>query len=119
MSGQTEVKALLSIINKATQDALLAYAESGEVVPPLSSTDERSVLSMANNLALKRAIRILEGACEQLCATLAPPGQSIIDVGVASLMGRVPSDPPNTAFSELDLGLPPCRNQRGCRQHSA
>lgn len=86
MSGQAEVKALLTIINQATQDALSAYTNSGEDVPSLSSADEGSVFSMANNLALKRAVRILEGASEQLCATLAPPGQSIIDVCIANLM---------------------------------
>lgn len=85
------MKALLSIVNQATHDALLAYADSGEDVPSLSSTDERSILAMANNLPLKRAVRILEGACEQLCATLAPPGQSIIDVGVAGLIMLVPN----------------------------
>ncbi|TFY63828.1 hypothetical protein EVJ58_g3019 [Rhodofomes roseus] len=79
MSGKTEVQALLRIINQATQDALAAYANSGEDVPSLSSVDETSVLTMANNLHLKRAVRLLEGACEQLCATLAPPGQSIVD----------------------------------------
>jgi hypothetical protein len=35
-----------------------------------------------NALALKRAIRVLEGACEQLCTTLAQPGHTICNVGV-------------------------------------
>ncbi|KZT67104.1 S-adenosyl-L-methionine-dependent methyltransferase [Daedalea quercina L-15889] len=79
MSGQAEVRALLSIIQQATQDALAAYASKGEDVPSLSSAKEQSVFSNADNIALRRAVRSLEGACEQLCATLAPPGQSIVD----------------------------------------
>ncbi|KAH9831341.1 S-adenosyl-L-methionine-dependent methyltransferase [Rhodofomes roseus] len=80
MSAKAEVQKLLKIVNKATQDALAAYESTGEDVPSLSSTDEKSFFAMASNLDLKRAIRLLEGACEQLCATLAPPGQTIVDL---------------------------------------
>ena len=118
-SGQAQVKALLSIINKATQDALSAYADSKEDVPSLMSTDERSVLSMANNLALKRAVRVLEGACEQLCATLAPPGQSIVDVNFSFSAVPTSSDTLYTALPELDLGLSPCGDSRRSRRQAA
>lgn len=80
MSGKAEVQALLSLINKATQDALAAYESSAQDVPSLSSTNEQSLLALSENLPLKKAVRLLQGACDQLCATLAPPAQTMIDV---------------------------------------
>ena len=80
MSGKAEVLSLLFLINKATQDALAAYDNGGHDVPLLSSTDEQLVLALSENMQLKKAVRLLEGACDQLCATLAPPALTMVDV---------------------------------------
>ncbi|KAH9922936.1 S-adenosyl-L-methionine-dependent methyltransferase [Fomitopsis serialis] len=79
MSGKAEVLSLLFLINKATQDALAAYDNGGHDVPLLSSTDEQLVLALSENMQLKKAVRLLEGACDQLCATLAPPALTMVD----------------------------------------
>ncbi|KAH9922934.1 S-adenosyl-L-methionine-dependent methyltransferase [Fomitopsis serialis] len=79
MSGKAEVLALLKLVNQATNDALAAYEASGEDVPSLTSLDTKSLSSMSDNLALKKAVRLLEGASDQLCATLAPPANTVIN----------------------------------------
>ncbi|KAH9949707.1 S-adenosyl-L-methionine-dependent methyltransferase [Amylocystis lapponica] len=79
MSGNAEVEALLELINTATHDALSQYDKNVQDIPSLQSTDQRSLSTMSGNLPLKRAIRLLEGACGQLCATLAPPAHTVIN----------------------------------------
>jgi len=80
MEGKAQVEALLELINTAARDALIQYGTSGQDIPSLDSTDAISLSVMGGNLPLKRAIRLLEGACDQLCATLAPPAHTVINV---------------------------------------
>ncbi|EPT00257.1 hypothetical protein FOMPIDRAFT_142443 [Fomitopsis schrenkii] len=83
MSGKADVLALLKLVNQATHDALAAYEAKGQDVPPLASLDAQTLSTMSDDLALKKAIRLLEGACDQLCATLAPPANTVINRVVA------------------------------------
>ena len=83
MSGKADVLSLLKLVNQATHDALAAYESKGQDVPQLASLDEQTLSTMSDDLALKKAIRLLEGACDQLCATLAPPANTVINVSAA------------------------------------
>jgi hypothetical protein len=76
-SGVTEVAALLSIINNAAQAALSAYAAHGTGVPSIYSYEAHPLDSADDTLALRTAVKTLEGACYQLCATLAPPSHTM------------------------------------------
>jgi hypothetical protein len=71
--GRDQVHALLSLISGAANDAMAEYAKAGVQVPSTTDTHLNPLDTATNVVALKKAIRVLEGACEQLCASLAQP----------------------------------------------
>jgi hypothetical protein len=74
---RAKLDALLSLLNSAAQEAIAEYEKTGDV----PSTESAHPLdSRPPTLALKNAVRILEGACEQLCTTLAPPAHTLLNV---------------------------------------
>jgi hypothetical protein len=75
-----ELRALLSLIHESAQQAIETYENYGNGVPSLDSLDSHPIESQSGKLVLHKAIRILEGACEQLCSTLAPPGHTVFNV---------------------------------------
>lgn len=77
-SGSLQVEELLSLIRISTYDAVVEYTKLG-AVPTLNSTDPHPLDKAEDTLALKKAIRILEGACSMLCDMLAPPAHTIIN----------------------------------------
>ncbi len=79
-SGRDSVQALLKIIQNAATEALQEYEKAGAEVPSLDSTSPHPLDSSLENLTLKKAVRTLEGACEQLCSTLAPPAHTLFNV---------------------------------------
>lgn len=72
VDGKAEVLSLLKLINEATEDAIAAYEDAGHLVPsinhPLNPSEEQ-----LETARLKKAVRVLEGACFQLTSTLASP----------------------------------------------
>jgi hypothetical protein len=80
--ARAKLDALLALLNSAAQDAISEYERTGDVPSAESShpLDSKSPTSV-----LKNAVRILEGACEQLCTTLAPPAHTLLNVGVFSI----------------------------------
>ncbi|EIW76001.1 S-adenosyl-L-methionine-dependent methyltransferase [Coniophora puteana RWD-64-598 SS2] len=103
MSEQAKVLALLSLINSATTDALALYTADDRDVPDLRSTVSHPLDTADDTVALKKAIRTLEGACQQLCATLAPPQHTmvgnfdwacirvVVEHGIADILDKFPS----------------------------
>lgn len=79
-NARATVESLVQLISSSTQDAISWYEKMGHDVPSLDAPHPLDYSQ--NTLALKKAIRILEGACEQLCTTLAQPGHTICNVGV-------------------------------------
>lgn len=79
-SGKAKIDALLELISSATQAAVAEYEKTGSGVPTPDARSSHPLDSVPDALALKKAIRILEGACEQLCTTLAQPMHTIINV---------------------------------------
>ncbi|KIM78300.1 hypothetical protein PILCRDRAFT_824514 [Piloderma croceum F 1598] len=67
---RAKLDALLALLNSAAQDAIAEYERTGDV-PSKESSHPRD--SQHPTIALKNALRVLEGACDQLCTTLAPP----------------------------------------------
>ncbi|KAF5342923.1 hypothetical protein D9757_015213 [Collybiopsis confluens] len=82
MSGPTEVKTLLEIINSAALDALAEYDNRGERLPGINEIMLAGTSPHEADLSikLKKMLRTLEGACGQLCATLAPPLHTIVNI---------------------------------------
>ncbi|KZP16926.1 S-adenosyl-L-methionine-dependent methyltransferase [Athelia psychrophila] len=72
--GRLEV--LLALITSAAHDAISEYERTGDVpsidmVHPLDKTSA--------SLTLRKAVRVMEGACEQLITTLAPPSHTLMN----------------------------------------
>lgn len=80
MSTRAQVESLLSIITEAAYNALEQYETTGVPAPILDSTKEHPLDQVDDSIALKKMISQLEGACEQLCTTLAPPSHTIMNV---------------------------------------
>jgi hypothetical protein len=79
----TEVESLLQLIASSAQDALSEYKKAGKGIPSLDTAHPLD--SSRPEPALKKIIRTLEGACEQLCSTLAHPGHTMGNVSVANI----------------------------------
>ncbi|KAG6815854.1 hypothetical protein H0H87_010745 [Tephrocybe sp. NHM501043] len=81
MAGRAYIETLLRLVNSSAQDALAQYEKHGFEVPILSSTTSHPLDTSDESLELRKAIRVLEGACEQLCSSLAPPIHTIVNKG--------------------------------------
>ena len=88
MSKEAELEALLEIINTSTRQAIAEYKKAGNGVPTISSAEFHPLDSSLHNVALRKATRLLEGACQQLCASLTSPQYTVLNVG--SLCCRMP-----------------------------
>ena len=77
-SPADDIRRLLKLINTAAEDAIQQYESAGcEVPTPTSRTTPKLPEDV---LPLKRSLRILEGACQQLVVTLTPPDIAIYTV---------------------------------------
>ncbi|KAF5372438.1 hypothetical protein D9757_009921 [Collybiopsis confluens] len=79
--GTASVRALLELINGSAENAMAEYERHGAPVPALQSTRPHPLDQIQDVLRLRKIVRTLEGACEQLCATLAPPAASVVNRG--------------------------------------
>lgn len=79
-TNKAKLEALLKLVNSATQEAIAEYEKAGGDVPSIDSTEPHPLDNAIDQVALKSAIRTLEGACAQLCTTLAPPSHTAINV---------------------------------------
>lgn len=80
MSGEAQLEALLEIINSSARQAIAEYKKGGNEVPTIHSKDNHPIDFANDSLALKKAVRLLEGASQQLCASLAPPQHTLMNV---------------------------------------
>lgn len=78
-SGEAQLEALLEIINSSALQAISEYKKHGNAVPTIHSTEFHPLDFATDTVALKKAVRLLEGACQQLCASLAPPQHTVIN----------------------------------------
>lgn len=83
MTGRAEVHQLLTIIAQSATEALNEYEKHGSMIPSIYETSELSWDGLEASVNLKKSIRALEGACDQLCATLAPPLHTIVNVSLS------------------------------------
>ncbi|KAG2158605.1 S-adenosyl-L-methionine-dependent methyltransferase [Suillus bovinus] len=71
--NEAKVEALLDIINTSAREAMAEYKKTGHGVPGVDAGAFHPLDLATDGLALRKAIRLLEGACEQLNTILAPP----------------------------------------------
>ncbi|KIJ15471.1 hypothetical protein PAXINDRAFT_11592 [Paxillus involutus ATCC 200175] len=80
MSNRAKLESLLTLVNSAAQEAIAMYEKAGGYVPSIDSTEPHPLDDAIDQVALKSTIRTLEGACAQLCTTLAPPSHTAINL---------------------------------------
>ncbi|KAG1817962.1 S-adenosyl-L-methionine-dependent methyltransferase [Suillus subaureus] len=79
MANKAKLEALLTLINTSARDAIALYEQYGDV-PAIDQTEPHPLDDAVDQVALKSAIRTLEGACAQICTTLAPPAHTAINL---------------------------------------
>jgi SAM-dependent methyltransferase len=77
---EAKLEALLSIINSSARQAIAEYKNTGHGVPGADATTFHPLDSATDTIALKKAIRLLEGAYHQLSAILAPPQHTVMNL---------------------------------------
>ncbi|KAG1739479.1 O-methyltransferase-domain-containing protein [Suillus paluster] len=77
--SEVKLEALLGIINSSARQAIAEYKKTGYGVPSADATTFHPLDMATDTLALKRAIRLLEGAYHQLSAILAPPQHTVMN----------------------------------------
>ncbi|KAG1897459.1 S-adenosyl-L-methionine-dependent methyltransferase [Suillus fuscotomentosus] len=98
--NELKVEALLDIINSSARKAMAEYKNTQHGVPGVDAGTFHPLDLAIDTLALRKAIRLLEGACEQLNTILAPPQHTVynfvnnynwacIDVAVQSRIADV------------------------------
>ncbi|KAG2055678.1 S-adenosyl-L-methionine-dependent methyltransferase [Suillus hirtellus] len=71
--NEVKVETLLSLINSSAREAIAEYKNTGHGVPGVDAGTLHPLDFAMDTLALRKAIRLLEGACGQLNTILAPP----------------------------------------------
>lgn len=83
----TQLSELVSLISEATKVVEAEFAKSEDPqVPSLDDTTPHP-LDDLSSMEMKEAVKIIEGACAQLCALVARPSHTVLNVsmGVYSL----------------------------------
>ncbi|KAG1864874.1 O-methyltransferase-domain-containing protein [Suillus subluteus] len=77
---EAKLEALLDIINSSAHQAIAEYKKTGHGVPSADATTFHPLDLTRDTLALKKAIRLLEGAYHQLSSILAPPQHTVMNL---------------------------------------
>lgn len=84
-SHSAQLSALLALITDATKTVESFYGETSmPFVPSLDDTTPHPLDTQVSLPELRRAIEIIEGACAQLCATVARPSHTLMNVSPTS-----------------------------------
>ena len=117
LTNKAKLEALLKLINSAAQEAIVEYEKAGGDVPSIDSTEFHPLDNALDHVALKSAVRTLEGACAQLCATLAPPFHTATNVRYDCRFPVTPLLTPVVARASIRLRLRPCCSPREHHQY--
>jgi hypothetical protein len=75
-----QISSLLTLINDAARTLQEAYIDEDGYVPYLDDTESHPLDGKLSPPEMKEAVQVLEGACAQLCATLARPNHTLLNV---------------------------------------
>jgi hypothetical protein len=81
-NSEAKVEALLHIINSSAHQAIAEYKKTGHGIPSADAATFHPLDLTTDTLALKKAIRLLEGAYHQLSSILAPPQHTVMNVSI-------------------------------------
>jgi hypothetical protein len=75
-----QISSLLALINEAARTLQATYINGNGCVPSLDDTQPHPLDGKLSAPEMKEAVQLLEGACAQLCATLARPNHTVFNV---------------------------------------
>ncbi|KAJ7637169.1 S-adenosyl-L-methionine-dependent methyltransferase [Roridomyces roridus] len=75
----SQISCLLTLINQAARTLESGYNKDDGVVPSLDQIEPHALDGKLSAPDTQEAIQILEGACAQLCATLARPNHTLVN----------------------------------------
>ncbi|KAJ7755335.1 S-adenosyl-L-methionine-dependent methyltransferase [Mycena maculata] len=73
------ISSLLNLINEAARTLEAGYTTGDGYVPSLDETKAYPLDKQISAPEMKEAVQVLEGACAQLCATLARPNHTVVN----------------------------------------
>lgn len=79
---------LAALITQSVQTVLAEYGAAKRSVPGLDSTDPSAALL---NRPVREAVRVLESACAQLCASVAPAQHTMVNVRTSCSPWLIPT----------------------------
>ncbi|KAJ6548154.1 S-adenosyl-L-methionine-dependent methyltransferase [Mycena vulgaris] len=74
-----DIGQLLSLITEAARTLEAGYTRGHGYVPSLDETEPHPLDGKISSPEMKEAVQVLEGACAQLCATLARPNHTVLN----------------------------------------
>lgn len=77
---KTEISGLVSLITEAARTVESYYQSNGENVPSIDNTEPHPLDNTPYPPDVRLAVQTIEGACLQLCASVARPGHTILNV---------------------------------------
>ena len=84
-SNRTELAALLLLISEATKVVENEFQRSEQSdIPSLNELNPHPLDTKVYSVEMRNALQILEGACAQLCATVARPSHTMLNVRCVS-----------------------------------
>lgn len=76
-----QLKGLLELLTVSLQEIEAAYHAGGHDIPSLDSVESGPYdVPEKMSFQLTKAIQMVEGACAQICASVAPPGHIVLNV---------------------------------------
>ncbi|KAJ7152578.1 S-adenosyl-L-methionine-dependent methyltransferase [Mycena crocata] len=74
-----QISALLTLVNEAARTLEAGYTKGHGCVPSLDETEPHPLDEQLSAPEMREAVQVLEGACAQLCATLARPNHTVVN----------------------------------------
>ena len=77
---KSEIPGLISLITNATRTIESYYEANGEIVPSVDNSEPHPLDDVPYPPDIRFAVQTIEGACLQLCASVARPGHTMLNV---------------------------------------
>ncbi len=95
--SNNHIHQLVALITSAAKTIEDEFAKSPEPIIPTLDDVKPHPLDGSPGDAIRQAVAILDGACAQLCASVAPPSHTIVNVSIDIPFCRCP------AFTDVEL----------------
>ncbi|KAJ7151185.1 S-adenosyl-L-methionine-dependent methyltransferase [Mycena filopes] len=106
-----QISSLLALITSAARTLQTVYVDGNGGVPCLDDTESHPLDGKLSTPQMKEAVQVLEGACAQLCSTLARPNHTMINKFFLTALE------PSCLRAALMFKIPDILQERPCGMH--